>query len=75
MFTFEDADLYEKYPNDLRKMNTFINGMYLGSNHETKGIIMVEEIYPNGAERISECRDLSSVSFQRKTHIQIISRA
>lgn len=40
-----------------------------------KGIIMVEEIYPNGAERISECRDLSSVSFQRKTHIQIISIA
>lgn len=33
MFTFEDADLYEKYPDGFRKMNTFMNGMHLGSNH------------------------------------------
>lgn len=30
MFTFEGADLYEKYPNDLRKMNK----MHLRSNPE-----------------------------------------
>ena len=36
VFTFEDADRYEKYPKDLRKMNTLINGIHLGSNPEKK---------------------------------------
>lgn len=36
MFTFEKTDLYEKYPNDLRKMNTLINRMHLRNNPEKK---------------------------------------
>lgn len=36
MFTFEDADLYEKCPNGLGKTNTPMKAMNLGSNPEKK---------------------------------------